>query len=133
MPVRFVRYVVAERDASSGYRRGFIRSAWYLDEEDRIFSEAESARLKAIFAWFNKNLPPPAKMSRTRNANHKKKRALSWFKDTAHLHLQYAREVVALMEAHDVVVEMISTDRPGYVVYEDEFQIVAEPFADTAT
>jgi hypothetical protein len=23
---------------------------------------------------------------------------------------------------------MVTTDRPGYVVYEDEFQVAAEPF-----
>jgi hypothetical protein len=28
------------------------------------------------------------------------------------------------------VVRMLKTDRPGYVVYEDGFQIVAEPFSD---
>jgi len=26
---------------------------------------------------------------------------------------------------------MLDTDRVGYVVYEDEFQIVAEPFGDS--
>jgi hypothetical protein len=26
---------------------------------------------------------------------------------------------------------MIKTERPGYVVYEDQFQIVAVPFADS--
>jgi hypothetical protein len=31
-----------------------------------------------------------------------------------------------------VAVEMITTERPGCVVYEDDFQPVAEPFADTS-
>jgi len=26
---------------------------------------------------------------------------------------------------------MLKADRVGYIVYEDDFQIVAEPFADT--
>jgi hypothetical protein len=30
-----------------------------------------------------------------------------------------------------VAVEMITTERPGFLVYEDEYQVVAEPFADT--
>ena len=71
-------------------------------------------------------------MSRTRNANHKQKGALSWFKDSAHAHLQRVRLLVALLESRGVVVEMITTERPGYVVYEDDFQIIAEPFADTS-
>jgi len=27
-------------------------------------------------------------------------------------------------------VQMLKSDRAGYVVYEDEYQVVAEPFAD---
>jgi len=40
-------------------------------------------------------------------------------------------EMVALLKHHDLPVRMIKTARPGYVVYEDEFQIVAVPFADS--
>ena len=32
-----------------------------------------------------------------------------------------------------VAVEMIKTERPGYIVYEDEYQIAAYPLADTKT
>ncbi len=39
--------------------------------------------------------------------------------------------IAAMLQAHDILTEMIVTDRPGYIVYEDDFQIVAEPFADT--
>ena len=41
------------------------------------------------------------------------------------------RELVAILEAHDIAVEMLQTERPGYVVYEDTYQIVAEAFSDT--
>jgi hypothetical protein len=40
------------------------------------------------------------------------------------------REMVALPEPPDVPVRIIKTTRPGRVVWEDEFQIVAVPFAD---
>jgi hypothetical protein len=39
--------------------------------------------------------------------------------------------MVAILENHDVWIEMLKTERPGYVVYKDEFQVVAEPFADS--
>jgi len=32
-----------------------------------------------------------------------------------------------------VAVEAITTDRPGYIIFEDDNQIAAEPFADTPT
>jgi hypothetical protein len=40
------------------------------------------------------------------------------------------RAMVAILENHGVHVRMITGERLGYVVYEDEYQVVAEPFAD---
>jgi len=37
----------------------------------------------------------------------------------------------SLLESHGVAVQMLKTKQVGYVVYEYEYQIVAEPFADT--
>jgi len=39
--------------------------------------------------------------------------------------------MIAILENHGVHVRTIKTVRPGYVVYEDEFQVVAAPFADS--
>ena len=53
--------------------------------------------------------------------------------DSATDHIGLAREVVELLRQHDVVVETILTDRPGFLVFEDDFQILAEPFCETPT
>jgi YD repeat-containing protein len=50
------------------------------------------------------------------------------FKQSATDHIHMARELAALLDAHDIRTEMLTTDRPGYVVYEDEYQVLAEPF-----
>ena len=128
--MRYLRFVVDQRDSSSGKRLGVIRAAWY-HEEQRLFPAEQSREVQAIFKWLNAHLPQPDRMSRTRNAYHKNKIALSWFKDSAAGPLQRARRLAALLDACGVPVEMITTERPGFVVYEDEFQVVAEPFADT--
>ena len=39
-------------------------------------------------------------------------------------------EMVEILESNDVLIHMIKTRTPGYVVYEDNFQLVAEPFID---
>lgn len=41
------------------------------------------------------------------------------------------RSLQQILEAHGIRVEIIRTDRPGYIVYEDAYQIAAEPFQDT--
>ena len=40
--------------------------------------------------------------------------------------------IVALLAEHGIHARMIQTDRPGYVVYEDPFQVAAEPFRGDA-
>jgi hypothetical protein len=38
--------------------------------------------------------------------------------------------MAALLRDYGVFVQVLKTSRPGYVVYEDELQIVAEPFSN---
>ena len=37
-------------------------------------------------------------------------------------------EMVSILERNGIYVKKIRTDKPGYVIYEDEWQLVAEPF-----
>ena len=41
------------------------------------------------------------------------------------------RECQRIIEAHGIVVEMLVTEQPDKIVYEDAYQVVAYPFADT--
>lgn len=36
--------------------------------------------------------------------------------------------MIRILEQHGIYVKKIKTDKPGYVVYEDDWQLVAEPF-----
>jgi len=38
-----------------------------------------------------------------------------------------------ILEKYGLPVTMVTETRVGYVVYEDELQVVAEPFSDTHT
>jgi hypothetical protein len=38
--------------------------------------------------------------------------------------------MATLLEECDLFVRFFKSSRPGYVVYEDKFQIVAEPFSN---
>jgi hypothetical protein len=55
--------------------------------------------------------------------------AISCFKDSAHEHVSRFRESLTLLEHQGIFVRTRKTDRVGCIVYEDEYQIVAEPFA----
>ena len=128
----YLRFVIQERSKDSGYRYGFLRGAEVIRRRGTL-SVHEDQRLREIFEWFNRRLPGPSKVSRTRNASHKVSRCLAWFKDSASEHIALAREVVELLREHNFTVETIFTERPGFIVYDDEFQVVAEPFSETPT
>jgi hypothetical protein len=57
-------------------------------------------------------------------------KAVCWFRSSAAEHLRRVWEMIAILENNDVPIFMIKTERPGYVVYEDVVQVVAEPFVD---
>ena len=90
----------------------------------------EEAVYRDIYKWFQKNLRRPRSFTRS-SKPHAKKVAISWFKESASEHIAKMREIMAILEGHGIHTEMIATTRPGYIVYEDAYQIAAEPYADT--
>jgi hypothetical protein len=53
------------------------------------------------------------------------------FKASANQHIGESWALVHLLYEHDISIWMITSDRVGEVVYEDDFQIVAVPYADS--
>jgi len=103
-----------------------------LRDQDHLAGDLCS-RIEEILAWYRSNLAIPSKFSRSSSKGHYRRETtpgLSWFKPTAMPHLEKARELKALLESSGYVVEILKTIRPGYILYEDEHQIVAQPFAD---
>jgi hypothetical protein len=128
--MRYLRFVVASKSQDSGVREGLFQVAGRL-AKSRTLSEPDQERLDELRAWFGEHLAVPDRFTRTRNASHKKTRGVSWFKDSAHEYVRRMRELAAVLHEHGIAVDVIETLRPGYVTYEDEAQVVAEPFADT--
>lgn len=127
MVVRFVSDV--PDDENSNEPAGlFLVASWVRDRQQA--SQTELDRLKHIREWFNEHLERPQRFNRSRRPNRSNK-AISWFKDTAREHIQLAREMATIVSAAGYYIREVRTERPGYVVYEDAFQVVAEPFSET--
>ena len=127
----FVRFVTASLDSDSGRRQGLFQAIAELRDAGEL-SVYEQQQLDDIYDWFNDNLKVPYQLSRS-TRYHAKKVAISWFRDAATAHIARMRQIAGILDAHGIETEMIRTDRPGYVVYEDNFQIAAEPFNDTTS
>jgi hypothetical protein len=129
MPI-YLRFVVADIHEDSRKELGVFHAVLRLREAGKL-DEHEEKLHDATRQWFNENLEKPTRFTASKPPFYRKpNKAISWFKDTAKDHLGHIRDLVAILQSHGIGVQMLKTDRVGYVVYEDEYQIVAEPFTN---
>ena len=124
----FVRFVVTERHESSDQERGVFSALDDLERRGEL-AAYELEWFQVTEAWFNKHLRRPDRFAWSSRPN-APERAISWLKLSATNHVRRMRELVALLEHKDIPVRELRTERPGYVVYEDDHQVVAIPFAN---
>jgi hypothetical protein len=125
----YLRFVVAEIDQDSSRELGVFHALGKLRNQGALDKHEEETE-DEVHKWFDKHLKKPGRLTTAKPPYYRKQnKAISWFKDTAQDHLAHIRRLVQILEHHGVSVRMLRTDRVGYVVYEDEFQIVAEAFA----
>jgi len=123
MYLRFISSYTNEWDEPS---TGVFQALGHLIRDEDVF-EYDRVRLKEIRTWFNVHLERPTKFNKTSNKN-KSYVAISWFKDTAIEHLERMYDLIPIYENYDLRIETIKRGNPGYVVFEDEFQISTIPF-----
>ena len=126
----YLRFVVAQKHWESGREMGIFHAFRYLRDDGDLYAYEEDQH-DYIRQWFNCNLARPTRFTASKSPSYRKpSKAICWFKHTAHRHLSWAWWMVAMLEHHQVPVYLLKSTRVGYVVYEDDYQIVAEPFAD---
>jgi len=118
----YVRFVIGRKDEESQVEQGIFQAAAEALEWATI-TGSDAAELNAHLAWFSKNLAKPTSFGRDTL-----RRGICWFKTSSVEHISRIWEMVRILERNGVYVKKIRTDRPGYAVYEDEWQLVAEPF-----
>jgi hypothetical protein len=126
----YLRFAIATKDEDSGRGLGIFHAAGDLRDRGELESW-EADYLSDLRGWFNQHLDKPDRFTASKPPFYRKQsKAIAWFKDTALDHIEKVREMASILERHGVNVTTFRTERVGYVVYEDEFQIVAEPFSD---
>jgi hypothetical protein len=102
----YLRFVVAEIDDDSERALGVFHAVRYLREAGKLYAYEEDQH-DIVRSWFNENLERPTRFTASRAPFYRKqKRAISWFKDTATLHLSRIRELATILENHGVAVQM---------------------------
>lgn len=128
---RYLRFALRRHNAKSGVRDGVFSCAYAL-RRDLETDSAALARLEPALDWLNENLPVPHRFStsRSKGARDRNNKGISWLKPEATTHIAMMHELASVLGECGHVVDVLSSTRPGYIVYEDAYQVVAEPFAD---
>jgi len=126
-----LRFVLLRSHPDTGVEDGIFDAAYELRDNARI-SISDRRLLEDLLSWFEANLGAPARFNRTSSKGYYRRRTkgVSWLKSTAGGHIAKMRELAAILERNAYAVSQITSKRPGYVVFEDDHQIVAEPFRD---
>ncbi|HEY1678827.1 MAG TPA: hypothetical protein VGG04_14020 [Candidatus Sulfotelmatobacter sp.] len=118
----YIRFVIGRKDEQSNVEQGIFQAV-ALALEWRSITGTDADELSALREWFSSNLDKPTSFGRD-----KLRRGICWFKTGATEHIARIWDMVQILERNGIYIKKIRTDRPGYVVYEDEWQLVAEPF-----
>jgi hypothetical protein len=129
MSTELTRFVTRDRHPPYGHRSGVFATAYDLCGST-VLGDGERKELRALLDWFKANLAVPNRLAVSRHPRAKES-AISWMRPSADEHMRKLRQLVALVSANGIAVEELRTARPGYVVYQDDHQVVALPFADT--
>lgn len=108
---------------------GVFTAGGILSDDGMLYDHEIKLR-KHILTWFSANLEVPQVQASASNY-YSKPQAISWFKSSATVHIAKMREYVEILKAHDVQVKQLTTNRPGKIVYEDDFQVAAISFKVT--
>jgi len=123
----FLRFIVDEVDQSSLAPAGVFVVAYRL-RDARTLPGSDHQDLLEVLRWFAENLDTPNRFTKSGRASNSSC-GICWFRPSAHGHIRKARELARVIDRHGIWVHTIKTRHPGYVLFEDEHQIVAEPFS----
>lgn len=132
--MRYIRFVRPKLIKDQASREGFFCAAYELRASVDIDHHI-ATQIDDLLMWFEdqENLAKPHRFGRSTSRGHYRRntKGISWYKDTASAVIEKSFALVQLLADNGYPIEVIRTARPGYIIYEDEQQIVAEPFSDT--
>lgn len=122
----YLRFIGDEIDTRTGQPVGLMSMAYALLREDACIGEA--TQLQAHVGWIETTVPVPTRFSRTRNAYHKNTHGIAWARADAREFVRHLYAIADILDRHDRAVRTVRSARPGFIVYQDDWQVVAEPF-----
>jgi hypothetical protein len=124
----FIRLVVTIPNPRTHVLTGIFDVAYDLRDGTGLSAD-DWASVYLLLDWFEQRLPVPTRFSRS--TRRRCPRAICWFKANAGECITRVNELGRLIGRLGLPTRALRTPRPGYVVYEDRYQVAAVPFRDT--
>ena len=121
----FIRFITEFKNDSDETETGVFQAAGFLRQSDKTY-DYDKKNLLEIKEWFNCYLEKPNRFNKARRKNGLNI-SLSWFKSTATEHLQKMYEMKQILDKYDIEVTVIKRENPGYIIYEDDYQVSTLP------
>lgn len=124
-----IRFALMRPHPDTGVEEGIFGTAYAL--RDRVSAVGSDRQvIDKLLGWFEANLAKPERFNRSTSKGYYRRntKGVSWLKPSATEHIAKMRELSEVLSRNGYLVSQITSDRPGYVVFEDDYQIVAEPF-----
>jgi hypothetical protein len=116
-----VRFRSRLLDPDSTVEEGIFMAAYRLRDQGDI-EPVQREQLIDLLSWFEQHLPAPQALEKEWN-----KTAICWFRSESRECISRVWSLVHLLEENGVVIDKITSEHPGWVVYEDKWQVVAHP------
>ena len=123
----YIRFTTQFINPYGELETGIFMALKYLRDDYTLTKDEDINKLKELSQWFNRNLEKQTRFSKG-TSKHNVNVSLSWFKDSAKEHLKKIQDLIEIAEEYDIIINRIASKNPGYVVFEDEYQISAVPF-----
>ncbi len=119
---KYTRYVIDDGERDDGEMDGVITIL--MDKiKDKIVDTYDSQLYEEVMSWYNKVVPVPPYYA---NRGYWTINSLAYWKsDRREIH-EYMFSLIGICERVNLKTKVILTNDPGFILYEDAFQVVAE-------
>ena len=135
MYLRFTSSDVVDLGLRGGkaVHRGIFGPA-YAVRRDKTYPQYLRIAVRDELLWFEDKLPvPPRSRFQVRSKTWWRSQGSCWFRAEAREMVRRAYGLRSLLAECDILISQLHTDRPGQILYKDDFQIIAKPATETPT
>lgn len=125
----YLRFIGPWKSRLRNIDYGIFQTAFIARDDQLMPSYLIDALMKEV-DWFKTNLPSPDERHFD-YAGHNV--GICWFRDDAKTMIRRTRRMVDIFRAGDIWITEARTENPGWILYRDDFQIIAKPRKSTPT